>query len=170
MADQQPGGGTPPVDIAAFMEYMINSQNAATAMVQELRDQNVVLRGQSAQLLARMEALELGSVGKGEGKGISTGYGSPSAASFQSGAAGEADRILLKVTHPFKLKRRSQWPSRLINFRPFCRRLSPLLQGLMTRADERDESTIGGEFLYSAALTEEEKQANSYLYDALIGL
>ena len=132
----------PPMDMNQFMQYMMQSQQASNVLVQELREQNIALRDQNAHLLARLEALEVSSSSKGKGK---TGY--VEATSIRSGTSSDnADRLIAKVTQPTRLKKESQWPHFLTTFKPFVRRLSPLLPDLMKRAEERDETTVGGEF------------------------
>ena len=113
------GPNAPPMDMQAFMQYMMQSQATSNAMVQELREQNIALRDQNAHLLARLEALEVSSSSKGKGK---TGY--IEGTSTRPGTSSDnADRLIAKVTQPTRLKKESQWPHFLTTFKPFVSRL-----------------------------------------------
>ena len=116
----------PPMDINQFMQYMMQSQQASNAVVQELREQNIALRDQNAHLLARLEALEVSSSSKGKGK---TGYTGATSTGPGTGSD-NADRLIAKVTQPTRLKKESQWPHFLTTFKPLGPHYGSLLSCL----------------------------------------
>ena len=131
----EPEPAAPPVDISSLLQWVAQSQATANAAMDRLSADNAELRAQNAELILRLQALEIGGPAKGKGKG-STSSGYSSSASGHAATGAEADKLLARVTQPSKLKKESQWPNWLITFRPFVRRLHGSLPDLMRRAED----------------------------------